>query len=128
MINYGHSHDNFSSDEIDTGGVWMDGSPIYRKTVTFGTISAGGMKSVSLGLGATFGQLIRLWGAATLSGDAYQYPLPYTYQTGNYTVSLEIGQATTDPVVTIRNGVQGNSSGSAIKEGFAVVEYTKKEA
>ena len=36
MINYGHTHEVYASEETDTGAVWLDGKPVYRRTVTFG--------------------------------------------------------------------------------------------
>ena len=72
MINYGHTHEVYASEETDTGAVWLDGKPVYRQTVTFGAVSAGGQQGVSLGLGAGLDTVVSLRGMAVLADANYR--------------------------------------------------------
>lgn len=38
---------SYSTDEVKTGGKWIDGKPIYRKVVSFGALPNAGEKSVT---------------------------------------------------------------------------------
>ena len=121
MINYGHTHEVYASEETDTGAVWLDGKPVYRQTVTFGAVSAGGQQGVSLGLGTGLGTVVSLRGMAVMADPQYVIPLPMAQQTDNLAYWIGVGNATTNPVVTLAAG-----SGAGISSAFVVVEYTKK--
>lgn len=83
----------YSTSEIDTGRVWIDGRPIYRKVVR-GTVNmAGGYNTSSLPHGiqglSNRWELIRYYGNMRLSGSLNNNPikqaLPYiegTHQSG----------------------------------------------
>lgn len=121
MINYGHTHEVYASEETDTGAVWLDGKPVYRQTVTFGAVSAGGQQGVSLGLGAGLGTVVSLRGMAVLADTNYVIPLPMAQSNDAYAYWLQIYEAATDPKVGLFAG-----SGAGISSAFAVIEYTKK--
>jgi len=42
-LNFG----NYSTSEVDTGFTWIDGSPIYKKTINFGTLPNATTKTVA---------------------------------------------------------------------------------
>ena len=121
MINYGHTHEVYAATETDTGAVWLDGKPIYRRTVTFGAVAAGGEASVSLELGANLDTVVSIRGMAVMADPQYVIPLPMAQQTDNLAYWIGVGNATTNPVVTLAAG-----SGAGISSAFVVVEYTKK--
>ena len=121
MINYGHTHEVYASAESDTGAVWLDGKAIYRRTVTFGAVAAGGEASASLGLGTNLGTVVSLRGMAVMADANYVIPLPMAQQTDNLAYWIGVGNAMTSPVVTLAAG-----SGAGISSAFVVIEYTKK--
>lgn len=121
MINYGHTHEVYAAAETDTGAVWTDGKPIYRRTVTFGAVAAGGESSVSLGLGANLGTVVGMRGMAVMADASFVIPLPMAQQNDAYAYWVQVKNAATDPAVTLAAG-----SGAGISSAFVVVEYTKK--
>ena len=123
MINYGHTHEVYAAEELETGAVWLDGKPIYRRTVTFGAVAAGGAQTVSLGLGTELGTVVSLRGMAILADTNYVIPLPYSTPDVNYLYALQIVDANTAPKISVGAGV---GAGAGIVSGFAVIEYTKK--
>ena len=104
MINYGHTHEVYASAESDTGAVWLDGKAIYRRTVTFGAVAAGGEASASLGLGTNLGTVVSLRGMAVMADANYVIPLPMAQQTDNLAYWIGVGKATTSPLVTLAAG------------------------
>ena len=122
MINYGHTHEVYASEETETGAVWTDGKTIYRRTVTLGAVAAGGESSVSLGLGTGLGTVVSLRGMAVMADKSYVIPLPFAQQADQYAYWLQLRKATTTPEVVVFAG-----SGAGISSAFAVIEYTKKQ-
>ena len=55
-------------------GTWVNGKPIYQKTINFGALPNNTTKSVAHGI-SNFGTLIQLWGNASVNG--YQHNIPY---------------------------------------------------
>lgn len=121
MINYGHTHDVYASAESDTGAVWLDGKAIYRRTVTFGAVAAGGEASASLGLGTNLGTVVSLRGMAVMADANYVIPLPMAQSNDAYAYWVQVRKAKTAPEVVVAAG-----SGAGLSGAFAVVEYTKK--
>ena len=121
MINYGHTHEVYAAAETATGAVWLDGKPIYRQTVTFGAVAAGGEASVSLGMGANLSTVVSIRGMAVMADASFVIPLPMAQQNDAYAYWIGVGNATTNPAVTLAAG-----SGAGISSAFVVVEYTKK--
>ena len=121
MINYGHTHEVYASEETDTGAVWLDGKAIYRRTLSFGAVAAGGEVSASLGLGTGLDTVVSLRGMAVLADTNYAIPLPMAQSNDAYTYWLQIYEAATEPKIGLFAG-----SGAGISSAFAVIEYTKK--
>lgn len=63
---------NYSEDEMLTGGAWIDGKPIYRKTVS-GTVTttAGTAKSGVIGTLTNVATIVNMYGAANRSDAAF---------------------------------------------------------
>lgn len=40
----------YDVEEVKTGGIWLDGKPIYRKVIDFGALPTAGSKSVAHGI------------------------------------------------------------------------------
>lgn len=112
----------YSTDEQETGGIWLDGRPIYRKTISLGAISQGQRKVYSTGItSGRFGKLIRLWGAARVADNYIWNPIPQVDHTDpNCTLKVEIDNVNAIPQVVIFVGPNRN-----IAEGYVTIEYTK---
>lgn len=55
---------SYSTSEVDTGGTWIDGSPIYKKTIDTGTLPNNTMKIVQHGVGVSLKRAIKIEGYA----------------------------------------------------------------
>lgn len=66
---------NYSTSEVDTGYTWVDGSPIYKKTVNTGSLPDTNYKDIAHGI-TGLGHIIKLEGYAASS--TAQIPLPYS--------------------------------------------------
>lgn len=107
---------SYSTTEKWTGGYWVDGKKIYKKTIDFGALPNATTKSVSIGA-TNVGHYIKFEGVAwTSTGTTLNFPLvsPYnvTYQVGAY----------------IDNGsivVQAGDNKSGYSTCYVTVCYTK---
>ena len=105
---------SYSTNEVKTGGKWIDGKPIYRKTVSCGALAAG-TKTVAHGI-SNLGDIINIHGVArTASADNTSLPLPYA---SSVPVILYVN--TNNVVVEISNN---NYAGYTRSE--VTIEYTK---
>ncbi len=64
---------NYSTTEVDTGYTWIDGSKIYKKTITIGSLPDTDTKRVAHGI-SSMDKLIDLRGGAKFPN--YQLPIP----------------------------------------------------
>ena len=103
---------SYSTNEVKTGGKWIDGKPIYRKVVDFGALAAGS-KTVAHGI-SNLGDIIHISGVAR-SADNTSLPLPYA---SSVPVILYVN--TTYVVVEISNNNYAGYTRSEI-----TIEYTK---
>lgn len=67
---------NYSTTEIDTGFTWIDGSTIYKKTISVGPLPNATTKDVAHGI-SNLANVIKIEGWAYISEDSQHYPLPY---------------------------------------------------
>lgn len=71
---YVDAKNSYSTEETLTGGTWLDGKPIYKKTVIFGQLPNNTHKSVAHGI-LNLGEVIIL--SATTSNGTYWLNLPH---------------------------------------------------
>lgn len=113
----------YSTDEQPTGGIWIDGRPVYRKTISLGAMSTGQSKEFSIGIpSGALGDVVSLRGAARLTGGDFWVPLPHV-NTGaieTWGIKLEISNIKSDAKISV-----GMGSGRACERGFVTIEYTK---
>lgn len=110
------SNMNYSLIEVKTGATWIDGSPIYKKTIDFGALPNATTKSVSIGA-TNVDHYIKFEGVAwTSSGTTINFPMvsPYNvaYQVGAYIDSGNII-------------VQAGDNKSGYSTCYVTVYYTK---
>ena len=73
--NYINNSNSYSTDEVKTGGKWIDGKPIYRKVVNFGALPNATTKNVAHGVN-NIGDITHIYGVAHSSAKM-TIPLPY---------------------------------------------------
>lgn len=72
---YVDSSNSYSTNEVKTGGTWIDGKPIYRKVVDFGALPNATTKNVAHGV-SNIGDITHIYGVAHSSAKM-TIPLPY---------------------------------------------------
>ena len=77
---YVDSSNSYSTDEVKTGGKWIDGKPIYRKTISCGALPNNAIKKVAHGI-SNLGMIISDTGFATDNLTLYM-PVPVTFPNG----------------------------------------------
>ena len=113
----------YSTSEIDTGKVWIDGKNIYRKVIDCGALPNNTSKSVSTGITTSI-NLINISGLAYNSSN-YYITLPFVHTTTIGTqCSLRFDGSTTgsspNSVILI-----AGSDMSSYTSSFVIIEYTK---
>lgn len=66
---------DYSTDEVDTGTRWIDGSTVYKKTIEFGALPNEASKSVPHNI-TNLGEVIEITGFATFPSGS-RFPLPF---------------------------------------------------
>lgn len=105
--------DVYSTSEVKTNKVWIDGKPIYRKVVDLGNMPNATTKRVAHGI-TNVSTYISLRGIANIDTTMI-FPLPFL-SSSNLNITLEIQR--TD-IVIITDYDRSSAS------GYAIVEYTK---
>ena len=117
---------NYSADEVDTGGTWVDGKRIYRRVVSVGTIAAGGNQGYSLGLALSdISSVIRIIGGCKRSNGTFA-PLPNPTVGSTSVISVYVAGATASGTTGTAHVYVGPGSASGITSGAVAVEYTKE--
>lgn len=80
--------EGYSETEIDTGTKWIDGSTIYKKTISIGALPNSASKNVSHGItGLKF--LVSISGITYNPTAKYFFPLPFS-ETENSPISIQV--------------------------------------
>lgn len=107
-------------------GTWIDGNTIYRKTISFSSVSPGGRQILDLGLagGETFGTIVKVYGAIHDSSYNWQI-IPRPLATASQW-EISVGDFGSSDIggsghfgMNIGNGYSSNDY------GYITVEYTK---
>lgn len=106
---------DYSTTEINTGAKWIDGSPIYKKTIDFGTLPNAAEKTVNHGI-TNLGVIISVGGTAKSNSTGNQVPLPFV----STSVANQIYLTTTPTGITM--GCDANRS---TLYGYVTLYYTK---
>lgn len=108
--------EGYSTEETITGGTWVDGKTIYKKTISFGALPNATGKTVAHGI-TNLGMVVKLEGVATNGTYYYNLPLVYQGSDSNYNVELYA----TSTVV----GVKANTNRSMFTSSYITIYYTK---
>lgn len=111
--------ESYSTTEVKTNKVWIDGKPIYRKVISTGAISTTGNDNyVSLGINsASISQITEIGGTINISVGTIPVNF-YNKYDQQYSVFVFVDLEQTTARVDVKNAV-------AITGGYVVVEYTK---
>lgn len=109
----------YSTSEVNTGKVWINGKPIYRKVVEFGSFPSGGSKTVATGI-------------TNLSRIVFFMYTWYDSADGAYFTNVRVDSATVMCKIQFKvNNNSLNVEGTGIdwssrtSQGVAIIEYTK---
>lgn len=122
--NHTHADFAYSEAEVNTGKTWIDGKPIYKKTIAItSTISAPtGVTMKVVGAILDIDVPIKIYGAVAYHSDN----APYTwYQLGSH-ADLEDKMWTGSTIDVATGQVKLYVSNLTIGSGYITVEYTKK--
>lgn len=87
---------DYSTSEQATGYTWVDGSMIYKKTISIGTLPNADAKSVAHDI-SSLGKVIKMEGYCFRPSDSTSMPIPFISQNAAAQISLYV--AGTDIVV-----------------------------
>jgi len=107
---------NYSTTEALTGATWIDGSPIYKKTIDFGALPNATSKQVAHGITNLY-RVIEIVGWAYRPGDSSTFPLPATSTSATGAITVTITAAD----VVIASGTDRSN----LTESYVTVYYTK---
>lgn len=114
---------DYSTTEINTGQTWIDGKPIYRKVINFGSLPNTSIKNVSTDLLINEVNIVNYYGTAQGQSGALKYVLhlPDIFvDTPTQSIRLTINTQNNKYNITIQAG-----SDRSNYDAFVVIEYTK---
>lgn len=122
---------NYSTTE-KVVGKWINGKPLYQKTINIGTLPNNTTKAVDTGLlNESIEDFINIGGFTRKTDKLYYRPLPYVYSTDG----TGTGHASTPYVLSNGLWVQKGTTNWEIKivtgydrsneEGYVTIQYTK---
>lgn len=108
--------EGYSTEETVSGGTWIDGSTIYKKTINFGALPNAANKAVAHGI-SNLNRVIRVEAIADYGTGNTKFPIPFSSPTGlGSSVALAIESST----IEIRTG--SDRSGAT---AYVTIYYTK---
>lgn len=111
LTSLAQSGDVYSTSEIKTNKVWIDGKPIYKKVIECGSLPNNSSKIVDTGIINENIRLVEIKGACYLSNGSYQASLNDNFSRINLTPTNKLTISTSTDFSTYI--------------GYAILEYTK---
>lgn len=106
----------FSTDEVKTNDVWIDGKPIYRKVFSVSALPNNTTMSIAHGI-SNMGEVVHIYGTAHYAADKIYISLPSADPDGaNYAIAIK---------VKLSNILIVTKSNKSDLSGKIVIEYTK---
>ena len=106
LVSYANPNNSYSTNETATGGVWIDGKPIYQTCISTTMTSNSTWTTVAHGI-ANIDRIIELTGTLTNGADGRMYTIPQ-YRTGTG-VGVTIGADQTN-IYYIDDWISGTNS------------------
>lgn len=113
--NYVNVFNSYSTTE-KVVGKWIDGKPLYQKTIDFGTLPNNALKTIAHNI-SNLKRAVNVFGCAYRSTDKISFPLPYATVLNTQAIALYADD--TDIVI-----VTGQDR-SNLTECYVTLEYTK---
>ena len=98
-------------------GTWVNGKPVYQKTIEFGALPNNTTKEVAHGI-SNLARIVSLTGAATNTTTRTSIPIPFVHRS---TISTQVQIAITDTQIQIVTA----TNQSAYNETYITLQYTK---
>lgn len=108
----------YSTTEVKTNSVWIDGKPIYRKVIDIGNLPNNSSKSIATGIDFNYATLVKLYGFAKFSSNNICFPLPLASP-------AVLGYAIMINVDNSNNVVVSTGTDRSSYSGYVIIEYTK---
>ena len=106
---------DYSTTEKATGGTWIDGSAIYKKTVNFGALPNNADKTVAHDI-SNLGRVVKLEGMAYNSSTSTYAPLPYA---SDSTSAIDVS------IVGSNIRIHTFTDRTAFSDAYITIYYTK---
>lgn len=106
---------NYSTTEKKTGMTWIDGKPIYRKTINIGSLPNNTYKNINHGI-SNIDVIVRWEGFAKQSSDSTWVPLPFADSNSAGSMGIYVNQSK----IYVFDGA--NRTGFS---GYVTLYYTK---
>ena len=84
---------SYSTSEVKTNATWIDGKPIYKKTIDFGALPNNAIKNIDHGV-ANIAQVVKIEGIISF-GSGNWSPIPLVYKGEHSTYNAEFQVSTT---------------------------------
>lgn len=118
--------ESYSTEEVCTGGTWIDGKWIYRKAIRINSITTSAVVNYDLMPVNEIGDIVSIRGTAYVNDGWGWFPLPVASISGSatdqYAALIEISCHDGDMAkIAVYTG-----TARTISRGFIIVEYTKR--
>lgn len=107
---------DYSTSEINTGAKWIDGSAIYKKTVSIGALPNATTKDVAHGI-SNLSKVIKIEGYSYRPSN----PQFFSFSFASTTAAYSVGAYVTGPNITVRTGIDRTD----FTETYVTLYYTK---
>ena len=105
---------NYSTSEVNTGATWIDGSIIYKKTISTGALPNATSKAVAHNI-SNLGAVVKFEGYAT--DGIHTLPLPLVATNSNYCVQLSVSSTDVE--------LECVADRSGFTDSYVTLYYTK---
>lgn len=107
---------DYSLTEQDTGTKWIDGSTIYKKTISCGALPDAGVKNIAHGI-SNISRILKMDGCAYHPSNQFTIPLQFVSTTAINSVVVNAS----GPNIVITTGIDRSS----FTESYITLYYTK---
>lgn len=114
---------NYSTSEVNTGFTWVDGKPIYKKTVSMGALPAGGATKKADVSSLQIETLVELRGMGWNPNNGNFRPLPFVGDNMDNMLRVDVNEDNGSQVVRIISTAGG--SWDNYSESYVTLWYTK---
>ena len=106
----------YSTDEVKTNKIWINGKPIYRKVINCGALPNNSDKVINVNV-SNINNVINIYGIG-ISSSGTCFPLPYVYN--NFNAQIELVYLASSQQIRITTGQDRSGI-----NGYVTIEYTK---